>query len=440
MFRKLLEKAEAANFKAAAKRGALACPNCGAKPSAVPASTKDAITCGQCGTRASAFEWSAAASPGGHVGNPDQPPANTKIARLSDPSGSVVWNIPASGKSGGLFIFGILWCSITAMVSGTFLFGNGEFESNDVVPVQLLPILPILFFGIFWAVGLGMLYAGCRNKYAKHRLTADRDTVTLRRELFGKAKDKSLPTESIASIAKVEFYQRNYQPVHGIEIKGSRGKLRFGSVLTEDEKAWLVADLRRVTLGAPAPQERPAQSTGARQSYFSFPLPKTCNNLWPLAILLTLMGVGFIGAGIFLIDQDTGLAEKDAPGFVRAFDFFFKTMSQSFRLIWTLMSGVMAAGGLSLLVWLYKTRDQETRIEGTDSEIAIRTSRHGLVLKERAFPRPSVADIRSSVSGSSNGKTMKRVELIVANKAEPVARWIDGEKADELVDQVRRVL
>ena len=84
--------------------------------------------------------------------------------------------------------------------------------------------------------------------------------------------------------------------------------------------------------------------------------------------------------------------------------------------------------------------DQETRIEGTDSEIAIRIARHGRVLKERAFTRATVADIRSSVSGSSNGKTMKRVELIVANKSELVSRWTDGVKADEFVKEVRQVM
>lgn len=86
------------------------------------------------------------------------------------------------------------------------------------------------------------------------------------------------------------------------------------------------------------------------------------------------------------------------------------------------------------------TCNQETRIDGSISDIAIRTSRHGLILKERVFPRASVTEIRSSVSGSSNGKAMKRIELIGGDQAETIARWIDGDKADALVEEVRRPL
>ena len=433
MFSKLLKLIETANFKAAVKRGDLACPGCGAKPTAIPVASKDVIPCPHCATKASAFEWSAAAKPGGRAGNPDQPPANTKITRLTDPSGSVVWNIPASGKSGGLLIFGILWCSITAPLSGVFLFGEGGYKSNDGFLAQL-PI--ILFFGVFWVVGLGFLYAGCRNKYAKHRLTANRHTISLRREFFGGVRDKSLLAERITSIAAVELYQQNYAPVHGIEIEGSQGKLRFGSALTDDEKAWLVADLRLVVLGTRASTAALPRDS-ARQSFFSFPLPKSSNNLWGLAIMLMLMGAGFVCVGIFVIDPPTGLPENHPPAFFRIIDGFF---TRGFRIIWTLMSAAMATAGIALAVWLNKTRNCETRIEGTESEIAIRTSRHGLVLKERVFPRAAVTDIRAVVCGSSNSRTMKQMELIVGDTAEPVSRWTDGEKADELVNQVRSAL
>ena len=262
----------------------------------------------------------------------------------------------------------------------------------------------------------------------------------MRRELFGKTHDKSLPIDSITSITQVEFYQKNYRPVRGIEIRGKHGKLRFGSILSDEEKAWLVADMRRIIPGTPDQDARPATPRGTRQSFFSFALPKSSSHLWPLAILMTLIGSGFIGVGIFFIDSDTGMTKTSAPHFVKAFDFVFSLVTHNFRLIWTLMNAVLAATGLSLLVWLNRTKNQETRIEATDSEIAIRTTRHGLVLKERLFPRSAVTDIRSSVSGSSNGKPMKRVELIVGNKAEPIARWIDGEKADALVEEVRHAL
>jgi hypothetical protein len=45
-------------------------------------------------------------------------------------------------------------------------------------------------------------------------------------------------------VQKKEFYQKNYRPVYGIEIKASNGKIRFGSALTEEEKSWLCWEIR----------------------------------------------------------------------------------------------------------------------------------------------------------------------------------------------------
>lgn len=435
MFRKVIAKAGAA----ARKSAHLACPECGARPETLPSNSKSVITCARCGTKASWSEWSATARQSGSVSDPDRPPANTRIVRQADDMGGVEWNIPASGKSGGFMFFAIFWCAITAVVSGGFLFG--EVKSDGDFPVQLI-LIP--FFGIFWAIGLGMLYVACRNKYAKHRLRANRETVTLSRMLFGRAKHKSLPADGISSIAQAEFYQSNYQPVYGIEIKGRQGKLRFGTMLGDEDKAWLVADLRRVVFGAPvtaaARQVVADAAVRTRQAYFSHPVPGSRSHLWPLAILLTLIGVAFVCIGIFVIDWETGKTAEKAPSAIKVFDFVFSLMTGGFRVIWTLMSGLMAVGGIGLGTWLVRTRGQETRVEGSDSEIAIRTTRHGRVLKERVFPRAQVSDIRTSVSGSSNNRTMKRVELIVGDKAEKIAGWIDGEQADALVEEVRRAL
>ncbi len=104
------------------------------------------------------------------------------------------------------------------------------------------------------------------------------------------------------------------------------------------------------------------------------------------------------------------------------------------------MSGIMATGGLALMIWMIRTRDRETRVEGTESEISIRSYQRGLILQDRSFPRDSVSDIRASVSGSSNGQPMKRIELIAGNRAEKIASWVDGEKADVMVAEVRGAL
>lgn len=83
---------------------------------------------------------------------------------------------------------------------------------------------------------------------------------------------------------------------------------------------------------------------------------------------------------------------------------------------------------------------KDRRIEGNEAEISIRTYRNGLILEDRSFPRNQVHDIRGTVSGSSNNKSMKRVELIVGDKAEKITSWMDGDLADQLIAEVRAAL
>ncbi len=439
MFKKLLQIIETANFKGALKRGELACPDCGKKNTKLATTAQDILVCAQCGTQASALEWAATGTKLRHAANPDKPPAGTKITRQIEPHGNVVWNIPASGKSGGFLFFAIFWCGITGFLTLAALFGENSFRPSSDFPLQLL-IIP--FFLIFWGVGLTLLYIACSNRFGKNRITVSKESITLSRELFGRSTHRSLALDSIQSISQVEFYQSNYQPVYGIEIRGKTGKLRFGSILSNDEKSWLVADLKRIVSGPDASTTTPvnSQSPGTRQSSFSFPLPKSNNNLCGLGIMLLVMGCGFVWIGIYLLHPETGTSDQKSLGAFRAIEFLFDLINNSFRTIWILMSCGMAAIGLTIILWLNRTKNRETLIEGSDSEIAIRTTQHGRVLKERVFPRANVSGIRSSTSGTSNGKAMKRLEIHVAGKAETVSHWIDGEKADELAEKVRNAL
>lgn len=77
------------------------------------------------------------------------------------------------------------------------------------------------------------------------------------------------------------------------------------------------------------------------------------------------------------------------------------------------------------------------RIEGSSSEVSIRSYKHGLVLNQRTYSRKDVSAVRSTVAGSSGNTQMKRVELIVAGKPVKLASWMDEEKADEMVNALR---
>jgi hypothetical protein len=129
------------------------------------------------------------------------------------------------------------------VLSTAFLFGLPA-DGQKFQPWFLYP-----FLAVFWAIGLGMLFLALHHKYACYRIRVTRDLVTLRREMFGRVKEKSLDAAQVSSVAQVVFYQQNYQPVYGVEVRGRDGKLRFGATLQEAEKAWLVADVKRTVFG-----------------------------------------------------------------------------------------------------------------------------------------------------------------------------------------------
>jgi hypothetical protein len=123
-----------------------------------------------------------------------------------------------------------------------------------------------------------------------------------------------------------------------------------------------------------------------------------------------------------------------------AFEWFFFLMANGFRTVWTLFSSVFAVIGIGMTYSTIRTMGKDRRIEGNEEEVSIRTYRKGLTLENRSFPRNSVHDIRATHSGSSNGKAMKRVELVVGNKTEKIANWMDGDMADQLIEKVRTEL
>lgn len=440
ILRKLLEKAESSGFRSMAAKGLLVCPSCGKTPDGIPVVPGGVIGCPSCGARASAAEWSASSVASREaVPDPGILPVGTRITRSSDPYGAVVWNIPASGNSGGMMFFAIFWCGITAVVSGGFLvaFLTGKGFDGEIPGWVLIP-----FFGLFWAVGLGMFYAGFRSKYARHHISAGTDRVVLRRELFGRITEKSLDAGSVTTVSREVFYQRDYRPVFGIEIRGARGKLRFGSALTEEEKAWLVSDMGHVMLAKEAASGGLATPAPvpARLAYFSIVLPRSRGHLMPSAIGFVVIGVLLAIIGTKVIEDFQTPAGKDGSTGTAVFDLLFGLATGGFDGLWLMGSWTMVLVGLVMLFFHFRSREKETRLEGTELEISIRSYRNGRVLEDRTFPRTSVTDIRCSVSGSSNGKPMKRVELIVGDKAEKLAWWVDGELADAFVAGVRAAL
>jgi hypothetical protein len=433
LIEKLTAKATKAALDRAFAKGLMRCPNCGRKANKAPVDIQTLLRCESCGTDSLPVDWrpDLTAVPAAH---PDQIPAGTRIRREGTGTGECVWQIPASGKFGFFLFFGLFWTAITAAVSGAFLFGSPA-GGQETQPWFLYP-----FFAIFWAIGLGMLYAAVRNKYARHRITVTRDLVALRREMFGRIKEKSLVTSQVASVAQIEFYQQNYQPVYGVEIRGQGGKLRFGTTLREEEKAWLVADIRRAVFGeghAGTAAARPPEMIAAqRQSSFSFPLPAGPKGHWIIGFIFILVGVGAIAMGSFH-GPDFPKPEKDDMDRI---DEVFNGLFNLFSLIPIIVGLVFGGIGVAMVYSTWPGREREVRLEGDETQVALRTYQHGRVIKEQSFPRSSVSGVRATRTGDVNGKPMKRIDLIVNGKAHRITRWTAGDAADGWADDVCRAL
>ena len=412
----LLSKLEEMTAREALKRGGLRCPDCGETPMRTPEDLGGVVACEACGTKASVQEW--VRPRGGPLeGKAGAPPMGTKIRKEEDGFGKTIWRVPGGGRSGFLLFFGLFWCGVTAVVSGGFAlaFFSGKKTEGGFPEWALIP-----FFGLFWAVGLGLLYASLRAKFLRHRIAIGGGELIWTKEMFGRKKTRLLAAEDIREVGQTVFFTENDKPVYGIEIKGVKEKVRFGSGLKDEEKAWLAAELKEAIFGKaePRPLASPARRTGGGAGYFSVGVPAPGVGSVAMAAAFAAFGGAFVWVGLALMDGT---------------DAFFKTM-------WVAISAIFAAGGAASAVALLRARTRERRIEGTDGLVSIRTYHRGRVMREESIARNEVTDVRAAVIGDSNGRPMKRVELIAGDRAVPVARWLDEAKTDALVRELREGL
>lgn len=439
MFSKILNKLDDMQFRNALRHGGLRCPSCGAVHPRSDVSQDEILSCLECEQEDLVRNWVHLSGP--PRGWADRPPSDTTIKRMVCDDGDIVWNIPASGKSGGLLFFAIFWCTITGIVSGGFLFAFlfGDFSSSEDSGILkwIAPVM-VLFFGVFWAIGLGLMYAAVRNKWARMRVMVTRDEVVLGTMIFGRVKEKRLPRLEVSDVKTEEFYSNDDTPVYGINIQGGKQKLKFGTSLRDDEKAWLAADLKRELFGEPAKMKAsllqkplvvgPVPAVSLRS--FSLLIPDAKKHLWPIGIMLVIIGCAFIAVGIYFIEP-TGKSDVDVGRGFRIFESLFSFLSSGFRVLWLLLSSVMTVAGMAICWRLHSRKDIERRLEGDATTVSIREVQRGIILSEQKFPRVEVKSVVTSISGHSNGKSMHRIDLILKQQSQTLARWVDARVAEE---------
>ncbi len=339
--------------------GGVVCPKCQRKQPD-PGNT-EVIECRSCHYSFSISEAVATntGSPQHPPVDPDQPPSGTKIVRLTPAPGIIGWQVPRSGKGGGLLFFAIAWLAFIAIFTTMTLLPNSDDPGAS--------LFMTLFTIPFWAVGIGLLYAALRAKYATHFIAVDDQAVRMSRVFFGRTSRKTLSRQTLTSAAVQVFHTQNYQPVYGVEVRGSDGKIRFGTTLTEAEKHWLVADLKRTIW-----PERKALEPSSPVETVRTPTPNFTVD-FPPAPLLTMLGGSLIGAVVVI-------------GFL-AIGIFLLGDSGFFRWLWLGLNSLFAV----LIAWGIKSavvNSQRTiRVIGGRSEIRVQEIRYDRMVSEKTLVR-----------------------------------------------------
>lgn len=171
------------------------------------------------------------------------PPPGVGIQVVDSPDDRLVIAIPPGGKRArGIGYFAFAWLAITGPVSCVFLMvDDANWDGGEAPPA----IFMIPFFGIFWAVGIGMLIAWVRMRFTQIYLAVEREQFAIQKVLFGRKKLKKIPLDETSHAELVESYQENATPVYAIQMEGVDGKTKFGTGLSYEEKRWLATTINR---------------------------------------------------------------------------------------------------------------------------------------------------------------------------------------------------
>ena len=217
------------------------CPSCGKKAQPQQKGHNLAV-CPLCGYEASLTEWLTYHNEyeAQQWNDPDREPTGSTIKKRVVGE-EVTWAIPAKRKMNFIMVFGLIWSVFMVVFSIGMIPAalKGEVEGN--MPTWM--IFP--FIGVFWVVGLSLLFYGIYKSFARHVLLLTGGQLVYVKSLFNRKTKRVFAREEIVSVDLVSFYSQNYQPVYGVKISTGRKSLKFGTAMTEDEKSWLVSDLRR---------------------------------------------------------------------------------------------------------------------------------------------------------------------------------------------------
>jgi hypothetical protein len=159
-------------------------------------------------------------------------PAYSPVEFFSEPDslGLIISKGRSRGTAYFFLFFALFWnaiswtCFIAALFSGQ--------------------IVPVLFVTLFIVIGMILAGASLFGFFGEFSLLTDRTTCRAVWTLFRWSYTKTLPTPTITAVTEEVVYTKNYAPVYGVGLKAGAKTLKFGSALTEDERKWIIGELR----------------------------------------------------------------------------------------------------------------------------------------------------------------------------------------------------
>lgn len=178
-------------------------------------------------------------------------PAGSKIQLVEQSRDRLVIYVPEGGKrTRGIGCFALLWNGFMLVFTAAMIAAG---ETGDA---PLLVVIP--FIGLFWAVGLGILYWWLRMRFTRTYLLLERGRLVIQRLLFGRKSTTETLLNDQSRAELIVAYEQNDQPVYSVAVNGSDRTAKFGTALSIEEKSWFTRKFNSF-LGVQQPTPKPEE-------------------------------------------------------------------------------------------------------------------------------------------------------------------------------------
>ena len=232
----------------------LVCPECQAALDADRLAQNQNAECSFCGADLPDIDFDIDPADGAAAGDVANSPAaeglpvESKVQIVESSNTQKVIFVPAGGKRvRGLAVMAVVWNAIVGVISGVMLLVGG---AEEIKGLPLLFMIP--FLGLFWVVGLGLVFYWIRLRFTRLYLLLERDRLVIQRILFGRKAIKETDLAPNSRARLVEAYQQNDESIYAVAIEGVNRTAKFGTALSREEKDWFVRTINEFISGGKA--------------------------------------------------------------------------------------------------------------------------------------------------------------------------------------------